>query len=91
MKALKLVWGAVRFVGHAAWGLLTLAGQKPDDEECGVDLGGQGRVSWRRPLNGIRAASVQFPLGPHHSNETREFVETIARYASVSAPAKEAK
>ena len=49
MKALKLVWAAVRFVGHAAWGLLTLAGQKPDDEECGVDLGGQGRVSWRRP------------------------------------------
>ena len=47
MKALKLVWAAVRFVGHAAWGLLTLAGQKPDDEECGVDLGGQGRVSWR--------------------------------------------
>jgi len=24
----------VRFLGHAAWGLLTLAGQKPDDEEC---------------------------------------------------------
>lgn len=63
MKALKLLWAGVRFVGHAAWGL----------------------------LNGIRAASVQFPLGPHHSNETREFVETIARYASVSAPAKEAK
>lgn len=45
----------------------------------------------RNRLNGIRAASVQFPLGPHHSNVTREFVETIARYASVSAPAKEAK
>jgi len=84
MKALKMLMAVV-------WQVLTVAGQQADDEECGVDLGGQGRVSWRRPLNGIRAASVQFPLGPHHSNETREFVETIARYASVSAPAKEAK
>ena len=47
MKALKLVWAVVRFVGHAVWQLLTLASPKPDDEECGVDLGGQGRVSWR--------------------------------------------
>lgn len=47
MKALKLVWAVVRFLGRTVWHLLTLAGQKPDDEECGVDMGGQGRVSWR--------------------------------------------
>ena len=47
MKALKLVWAGVRFLGRMLWELLTLASPKPDDEECGVDLGGQGRVSWR--------------------------------------------
>lgn len=40
MKALKMLMAVV-------WQVLTVAGQKPDDEECGVDLGGQGRVSWR--------------------------------------------
>lgn len=47
MNALKLVRAVVRFLCRAAWGLLTLAEQKPDDRENGVDLGGQGRLSWR--------------------------------------------
>lgn len=47
MKALKLVWSGVRFIGLAAWGLLTVASPKADDEANGVDLGGQGRGSWR--------------------------------------------
>jgi len=42
--------------------------------------------SWlRRRLGGIYAASSQFPLGPHHSNATREFVETIQRYSRLTA------
>jgi len=47
MKALKLLWAGVRLLGRAVWQLLTLASPKPDDEANGVDMGGQGRVSWR--------------------------------------------
>ncbi len=47
MKALNWIWTGLRIAGLAAWELLTLAAPKADDEECGVDLGGQGRVSWR--------------------------------------------
>lgn len=49
MKALRWIGAGFRFLWWAAWGILTLAEQKPDDRENGVDLGGQGRVSWRNP------------------------------------------
>lgn len=41
MSVLKMVMAVV-------WQVLTVAGQQADDEECGVDLGGQGRRSWRQ-------------------------------------------
>ena len=47
MKALNWIWTGLRIAGLAAWELLTLASPKPDDEANGVDMGGQGRVSWR--------------------------------------------
>lgn len=59
MKALKLVWSGVRFIGLAAWGLLTLASPKADDEANGVDLGGQGRVSWRQSSPEMLSAFVE--------------------------------
>ena len=43
MKALEWIWGAVRLMFSSAWDLFTLASPKPDDAECGVNLGGQGR------------------------------------------------
>ena len=50
MKALlKWFWDGLRIAGKAALECLTLASPKVDDEECGVDIGGQGRASWRQP------------------------------------------
>jgi hypothetical protein len=37
-----------KMILRAVWQMLTLASQKADDEDNGVDLGGQGRSSWRQ-------------------------------------------
>ena len=48
--------------------------------------------SARVRLGNIHAAATMFPLGPNHSDATREFVEVIRRAADVKgAPATEVK
>lgn len=44
--------------------------------------------SARVRLANIHAAATLFPLGAHHSDATREFVETIRRYSNLKTAAK---
>lgn len=38
----------------------------------------------RNMLANVHAAATMFPLGSHHSDATREFVETIRNYSNVN-------
>ena len=42
----------------------------------------------RDMLGNVHAAATLFPLGAHHSDATREFVETIRRYSNLKPEAK---